>query len=111
MEKVLCAAIWYDDQIERFHHLPKNIKTGIVVGGWRHPNCISTLASLFYPNWKTDPDHDTIRIKVLQNSTQGFLTTKGNFLDRQQAANMALSNGQIEHLRYFTRELDSGDLY
>lgn len=111
MEKVLCAAIWYNDKIERSNHLPNNIKTGIVVAGWRHANCISTLASLLYPNWDTDPEHDAIRIKVLQNSTQGFITTKGNFLDRQQAASMALSIGQVKTLRYFVRELDSGDLY
>lgn len=43
---ILCAAIWYDDKIVR-HSLPRNVETGVVVGGHRHANCNSILLTMF----------------------------------------------------------------
>ena len=42
---------------------------------------------------------------------QGFTTTKGRFLDRRQAAALALMTGQIEALRFHKNQLFSEDLW
>ena len=106
-ERVICAAIWYDDGIHR-PHLPKNIISGIVVGGWRHPNCMVALSELLYPNWQTDTLQNQLRISVLNKEVQGFLTSKGRFLDRKYAAWLHKENGGELN---FTDELFSEDLY
>ena len=41
---------------------------------------------------------------------QGFVTEGGRFVDRAEAAQIALACGQIEKLRYLDGELDSADL-
>jgi hypothetical protein len=49
---IICAAIWYDDKITTHRHQPKNIKSGYVVTGRRHHNCIaihSILGALHPP--------------------------------------------------------------
>lgn len=107
METIICAAIWYDDGVYR-PHLPKNITSGIVVGGWRHPNCGSALTALLYPNWQTDTLQDSIRIAVLTKEKQGFITSKGRFVDRKEAAKIFVENGGT--LQY-SDELFSEDLY
>lgn len=110
-EHVLCAAIYYKNGAPKHPNGAKNIDSGVVIGGYRHPNCIASFVQAFYPEWHTNAEHDKIRIHFLNNHIQGFLTTHGNFLDRQQAANMALVEGQINELRYSQRELYSEDLY
>lgn len=42
---------------------------------------------------------------------QGFVTDTGLFVDRVEAAKIALAAGQIEKLRYSRTELFSEDLY
>jgi len=63
-EKVICAAVYYDDSKERTH-LPRNLKTGFVIGGWRHVNCIYQFSETFFPNWQTDEQHKAIRLHYL----------------------------------------------
>lgn len=93
-EYILCAAIWFDNGVARVH-LPRNIKSGIVVSGWRHHNCFTQLIAL-YPNRDYIGDG---------KSVQGFLTSKGHFLNRVDAAAMALEVGQISQpLRRLTSE-------
>ena len=71
-EYVICAAIWYKDGNEyprgRF---AQNLKTGKVIGQWRHGNCIA-----IHP---TNPEYNGGI-----ESVQGFLTSTGNFVDRWQ---------------------------
>lgn len=99
-EFIICAAIWYDDGIER-PHLPRNIKTGIVSSGWRHGNCITILATLFpagdYKNGGTD-----------KHTVQGFLTSEGYFVDRKEAGEIAYKVKQTTRKTDF---LFSEDLY
>lgn len=98
-ETIRCAAIFYDDGIERSHQ-PLNIKTGIVVCGLRHANCFSILYAI-YPNKE-----------YIGKETQGFLTSLGRFVNREKAGQIALKSKQITELSYFHgRELDSSDLY
>lgn len=42
---------------------------------------------------------------------QGFLTSRGQYVDRQEAARIALEAGQIERLRFNKHELFSEDLW
>lgn len=42
---------------------------------------------------------------------QGFLTSKGTFVNRKDAAKIALESGQIKELNYSETELFSEDLY
>lgn len=91
-EYVLCAAIHVEDG-EKHVHQPKNIESGYVVTGWRHHNCfkiINLIGSKPY------------------NHTQGFLTSKNRFLNRQEAGALAKQCGQ---LNYHTDRLFSEDLY
>ncbi len=81
-EYILCAALWFDDGIVR-PHPPRNITSGLVVGGWRHHNCYTQLNAAL-------PTRSEYEMEV-----QGFLTSRGNFVDREQAAHIALAAGQL----------------
>ena len=98
---IICAAIWYNDGKER-HNLPRNIKAGIVVGGWRHGNCITILHEMF-------PNRDyIINNKDGKTTIQGFLTNKGMFVDREEAGRIAFEARQISAPNDY---LFSEDLY
>lgn len=85
---IICAAIWYNDGKER-PNLPLNIKTGIVVGGWRHGNCVTMLHEMF-------PQRDyIINNKNGKTTIQGFLTNTGMFVDREEAGKIAFEAKQI----------------
>lgn len=81
-ERILCAAIWVDDG--EFHiHQPT--KSGFVVCGYRHANIISSLHVLA-------PLQNAAMRRM---STQGFLTSKGRFVDRVEALEIAKAAGQL----------------
>jgi len=80
-EFILCAAIWYDDNIER-EHQPKNTKTGLVVCGHRHHNVITAYA--YFTGRRTGA-----------GDTQGFLTSTHRFVDRHEGWKIADKAGQI----------------
>lgn len=106
-ERVLCAAIWYNDGVERVH-LPRNLVTGLVFSGWRHCNCFTQVQALKEQlppeNWEEK------RLHIVLNTVQGFLTSKGNFIDRQAALKMAIEQNQIiEEIR--GTELHSENIY
>lgn len=112
METILCAAIHYNNGIEYPHQSIYGIKTGFVLAGYRHPNIIGILpTNIKFKNLKDNhlviewnencPKHTTI---------QGFITSSGRFVDRKEAAQIALRSGQIERLK-FGNELYSEDLY
>lgn len=87
-ERILCAAIWYDDGVFRMS-TPANITSGIVVTGFRHSYCYAILADLF-------PDRDYIINNRYNNKTvQGFLTNKNRFVNREEAGDVAYKAGQI----------------
>lgn len=92
-EYVLCAAIWVDDKQHHLHQ-PHNIETGYVVAGWRHHNCIQLISM--------------ICSGAARGAIQGFLTSKGRFIDRSTAGRMAKEVGQID---YKCSLLFSEDLY
>lgn len=85
-EEILCAAIQYHD------------RNNGVFAGRNHAECIREF-------------HKIMNLKQYQAGkyTQGFLTTKGNFVNRKDAAEIHKSNGGS--CNYFGgNELDSSDL-
>jgi len=85
-EYLLCSAIWFDDGIDTYVHQPRNIKTGFVVCGRRHHNCFTTVAMLM----------GIRKERLTKEEVQGFLTNKDRFVDRYEAAQIALVSGQIK---------------
>ena len=81
-EKILCAAVWYNDGVERKGQ-PENIDSGVVICGWRHGSCMLTLFSIF-----KRPEERIMR--------QGFLTSKNKFVLRNSAAAIAFKAGQVQ---------------
>lgn len=83
MTKIICAAIWMKDFPTAVHN-PRNIEKGVVIGGWRHHNIISTLNAMM-----------GVPISQLGSYEQGFLTTEGMFVNREEAYKIAKEAGQI----------------
>lgn len=105
-EYILCAAIWYKDFPGyagiQANYTAYNIDKGIVVTGHRHGQVIATMAML--TGLRTvQHGNDSVG-----ETEQGFLTSKGRFVDRNEAGKIAFERGQI------TKETDclfSEDLY
>ena len=102
IERILCAAIHFDDG-KKYDLQPHNIDTGIVICGWRHPNCFAVYRALC-------PNRAFAKQRVMAGliEMQGFVTTTGRFVDRMMAADIARTAGQIVGRR---RMLMSEDLY
>lgn len=94
MEKIVCAAIWYE-RGEKLQDTCKNINHGIVVFGLRHT--MWDLLIRLYPDYKQT-----------QETHQGFLTTENRFVNRHEAAQIAFKSGQTDKDLVY---LDSEDLY
>lgn len=107
-ERILCAAVHFDDGKVRVHQ-PRNIATGIVICGLRHHNCFATAS---FQGW-CDPaqywrDSDGKRPRAIQ----GFLTSEDRFVDRAEAAGIARAAGQVDRARVAEDDdLISEDLY
>lgn len=102
-EYICCASIHWDDG-NVYPHQPKNILSGMCIAGWMHGNII-VIGSKIFGNMGE-------RAKKGIIETQGFLTSKGRFVNREEAGKIALACGQIQKLSYFGgKELDSSDLY
>lgn len=87
-EFILCAANFYDDGVERVHQ-PVNVKTGFVVCGRRHHNCINTFAMIVgFPYSKRAHE-------IQDTEIQGFLTNTNRFVDRKEAFEIAKNADQI----------------
>ena len=65
MERILCAAIWYNDGKKHVHQ-PINIETGFVICGRRHHNCIG-IADIFglKPPERTFKDFSQVKTILL----------------------------------------------
>lgn len=91
-EYIICAAIHFESNKVQAHQ-PRNITHGLVVCGRRHHNCFATVATF------------EVKMKEIE---QGFITSKDRFVDRKEAALIALAVGQIKEPRDI---LFSEDLY
>lgn len=86
-EYIVCSAI----------HNPEELDLAgqeLIYCGLRHGNILWQGKHV-----SRNPDH------------QGFLTSRNRFVNRKEAAEIALACGQIEELKYFADELDSSDLF
>lgn len=107
-EYILCAAIWYKDlkfdktlEIPQSQYLPTNIKQGIVFCGHRHLQCLRSM------------NHITGKKQCeVGEEVQGFLTNKNRFVDRMEAAKIAVEANQLLDKSIANSErLFSEDLY
>lgn len=104
-EYILCAAIWYQDGTEAPRgFIAQNIDSGVVIGQWRHGNCINIRATNPIWNKKTlsERGKGDVPMRVSEETpdieydyVDGFLTSKGRFVDRWQAAKIAMDCGQL----------------
>ena len=99
-EKILCAAVWFHDDIIHAHQ-PKNIDRGLVVAGYRHHNCFIT--SFVISGGKITKTNG-----VIASHDQGFITSLDRFVNREEAGKIAFKAKQIVKL---TNCLMSEDLY
>lgn len=125
-EYIACAAIHYDNHIHYPYQNTYGIKTGFVLCGLRHPIIGSVLPTNIYfdkveqnakelaVKWskgKVDQDGEPMPQCEQNGKTyQGFMTSLGRFVDRKEAAIIAIQCGQIEKLEYGT-ELYSEDIF
>ena len=87
------------------YHQPKNVKTGFVIAGRRHCNCIMTMAIFL----EDDLTRDRL-IYLNKIGVEGFLTSDNRFLDRAEACKEAIENGQVDKDKV-SGVLYSEDLY
>lgn len=105
-EYIICAAIWHKDGTEAIRGMiAQNIDSGVVIGQWRHGNCINVRAT--NPLWNSKKLEDRLNrennnIPMTDEKpdknydyVDGFLTSHGNFVDRWQAAKIAMDCGQL----------------
>ena len=109
-EYVICAAIWYKDGTEAPRGLiAQNIDTGVVIGQWRHGNCINVRST--NPLWNAkklaERKQETPMIAKYEDTLEyygyvdGFLTSEGRFVDRWQGMKIAYEAGQVDERRAF----------
>ena len=99
-EYVICAAIWYKHKFRTpapRGFLAQNIDKGMVIGQWRHGNCI-------YTHKQTGLS----RCIGEKKQVQGFLTNKGRFVDRWQAMELAYMAGQVDYERAKNKKYTGG---
>lgn len=92
-ERILCAAIYVDtgeeDPPRRSYAYPK---TGIVFCGWRHGDCFVPLTA--WAQHLTPEERARIGEEQIGGRHQGFLTSRGRFVDREEAMLIATRAGQ-----------------
>lgn len=108
-EYILCAAIWYKDGTEAPRGMiAQNIDSGVVIGQWRHGNCINVRATNPLWNAKRIAERrgdDSGNILTYEDTKEyfeevdGFITSQGRFVDRWQAMCLAYLAGQVDYER------------
>ena len=112
-EWVLCAAIWYKDGTEAPRGMiAQNVDSGVVIGQWRHGNCINVRAT--NPVWNAkklaERKQETPMITKYEDTLEyydyvdGFITSEGRFVDRWQGMKIAYEAGQVDEKRAFRNE-------
>ena len=120
-EYILSAAIWYKDGTEAPRgFIAQNIDSGVVIGQWRHGNIINIRAT--NPLWNAKKlaekrGENPMEIKKHEDTlsyfdeVDGFITSKGRFVDRWQAAELALLCGQIDEKRALNDKWEGDEEY
>lgn len=87
-EYILCAANYYDDGVENTHTCV-NVKTGFVICGRRHHDCISTFARMVGFPYNEEAN------KLRRTEEQGFITNTNRWVDRLEALEIARNANQL----------------
>ena len=127
VEYILCSAIHYDNGLHYKYQDVYGVKTGFVLSGYRHPNILSVLPTnpYFLKGMFEDGDKESIQkyeeLKVKYGwqedsltrceTVQGFLTSTGRFVNRQEARDIAIKAGQVDESAGWNGDLFSEDLY
>jgi hypothetical protein len=106
-ERIYCAAIWYVDlELPRSVRNPRNVDRGVVVLGHRHGDVIKNVSNLLGLRSVTHGEGS------VGENIQGFLTNLDRFVDREEAAGIALAAGQVKDMgRFNPASLYSEDIY
>ncbi len=83
-EFILCSAIHFQNGAKT---TVKNIESGVIICGRRHSDCYDVLSGII-----GDVDPDTLP----DRDSQGFLTSKNRYVNREQAWKIALENKQVK---------------
>lgn len=88
-ERILCAAVWYKElelkgDLPHETFLPVNLDRGVVFCGHRHGQCIYSKCAI-----------TGLRDCESGDNEQGFLTSRNRFVDRKEALEIALRQGQV----------------
>lgn len=106
-ERILCAAIYVDTgKAEPPRTTYAYPKTGLLFAGWRHSDCFTTLNA-----WKellSIEERERIGEEQFAGRHQGFLTSRGRFVNRAEAMLIARAAGQTQSEK---QDLFSEDLY
>lgn len=106
-ERILCAAIYVDtgkaDPPRRSCAYPA---TGLVFAAWRHGDCFTILEA--WADRLTPEEREAVGEEQLAGQHQGFLTSTGRFVNRENAMLIAVAAGQTAGGR---TDLFSEDLY
>lgn len=108
-ERILCAAVYVNDGEDYGELTYAAPKRGIVFHGFRHGNCYHAMRP-----WLNSLPEEVRREKLnltQEDENQGFLTSKGRYVNRQEAWVIAEAARQIlPHARH-PGTLYSEDLY
>jgi hypothetical protein len=106
-ERILCAAIWVDTGLaeppRRSYTYPA---TGLLFCGWRHGDCFTALNA--WADLLPAEERACVGEEQIAGRHQGFLTSRGRFVDRQEAMEIARAAGQTMAMG---ETLYSEDLY
>lgn len=107
-ERILCAAIWFDDGERWFdRECYRNIETGIVICGDGHHNCLGIL-HLILSRKEIIEKHDGVIPEHLYN--YGFITSHRRYVDRKDGYKIAVEQNQIIRPDAFQTILYSEDI-
>ena len=111
-EYIACSAIHYDNGIHYHFMNTYGIESGFVICGFRHPIICSVLPTNSFSNnvkerakylnisWEKNVLDENKKPIHNYEIYQGFMTSLGRFVNREEAAKIALECGQIEKLNY-----------
>lgn len=102
IEKILCAATWFDDG-KIYHYQPKNITQGIIFMGLSHAHIIQMVAMIGRVKERQD-------LGVFEKE-QGFVTSDKRFVLRDEAFEIATKANQIVEKHGNPKLLYSEDLF
>lgn len=114
-ERIVCAANkvfvkeWEDTPKECLNRIYAGIRHGYCFGEMKEAQ--ETYCELLLLWCDRVAVRDELRIAMVNNTTQGFLTNLNRFVDRKEALEIAKSAEQIIHKHNPQDELLSEDLY